>query len=212
MKIVIVGAGGHGKVVLDILRAANRYQVVGFLDANESLHGQSVLGSPVLGALNLLPKLRSQRVEGAIIAIGDNAARVACAQEAAQAGLKLINAIHPSAAVSTSARLGANIVIAAGACICVDSSIGDSCIINTSAVVDHECQIDPGAHLCPGVLLAGRVHIGELAMIGLGAKVIQCLQVGPRTIVGAGAVVLEDLPGNVTAVGIPAKIIRATGV
>jgi UDP-perosamine 4-acetyltransferase len=211
MQIVIVGAGGHGKVVLDIVRATGAYKVVGFVDADLTLAGKTVAGLPVLGPMNVLPRLRQQRVSHAIVAIGDNRTRLRYAQMLRGHGFELANAIHPSAVVAESASLGRNIVIAAQAAVCVDCQIGDSAIINTGAIVDHECQIGAGVHVCPGAKVAGRVQVGEAAFVGLGANIIQCLSVGEDAIVGAGAVVLKDVPAGGTVVGVPARLTSRRG-
>ena len=202
MDVVIIGAGGHGKVVLDILRAAGTDRPVGFLDADPALTGSAINGLPVLGQINLLPKLR-QKVRGAIVAIGDNRARARVADIVSGQGWELINAIHPRASVSATARLGKNIVVAAGAVVATDAEIADHVIINTSAVVEHECRIGRAAHICPAAALAGRVTVGEMAFVGLGSRVIQCLTIGAHSIIGAGAVVIEDVGECVTAVGVP---------
>jgi UDP-perosamine 4-acetyltransferase len=207
MDVLIIGAGGHGKVVLDILRAEGAANPVGFIDADSALAGTTVAGLEVLGGPNLLPKLRKKYAH-AIVAIGDNRARRSYAIAAQSAGFELINAIHPTASVSPSATIGRNVVIAAGAVVCTEAQIGDSVIINTSAVVDHECVIGAAAHICPGALLAGRVRIGEEAFVGLGAKIIQCLTVGEHATIGAGTVVIGDIPAHVTAVGVPARVVK----
>ncbi|CAN5654933.1 acetyltransferase [soil metagenome] len=208
MDVVIIGAGGHGKVVLDILRAASssKIRAVGFLDADPALLGTAVNGLPVLGPIHHISKLRQQKVSGAIVAIGDNRARFTYARYLLDEGLELISAIHPSAVVSSTARTGRNVVIAAGAIVCTDAQIGDSVILNTGCIVDHECEIGEAAHICPGVALAGRVRIGAGAFVGLGARVIQCRTVGEHATIGAGAVVIEDIPADVTAVGVPARV------
>lgn len=208
MEAIIVGAGGHGKVVLEILRAAGGVQVIGFIDANPSLVDTQVLDVPVLGHLNILPRLRQRKVHHAIVAIGDNAARQSYCQLLHQHGFELINAIHPSAVVSPSARIGKNVVVAAGAVVGTDSHLADGVIVNTAAVVDHECQVAEFAHLCPGSLLAGRVTIAAAAFIGMGAKVIQCLTVASGAVVGAGAVVIRDVPPAITVVGVPARQVQ----
>ena len=208
MDIVIVGAGGHGRVVLDIVRASAQHTPVGFIDADPTLVGTSIADVPVLGPVNLLPKLRRNDVGGAIIAIGDNRTRAGYAQLAREADLDLINAIHPSAVVSENAVIAQNVVIAAGAIIGTESQLADSVIINTSAVVDHECQIGPAVHICPGVLLAGRVTVEEGAFVGLGAMVLPCLRVGAHATIGAGAVVTKDVPAGATVVGVPARVIQ----
>ncbi|MGA2232718.1 MAG: acetyltransferase [Tepidisphaeraceae bacterium] len=209
MDVLIIGAGGHGKVVLDILRSAGLHRPVGFLDAAPGLNGTSVGGLPVLGQVNLLPKLKS-KARGAIVAVGDNRARASYCQLLRQEGYELVNALHPSATISAAARLGNNVVVAAGAVVGTDSELADAVIVNTSAIIDHECQIGLSAHICPAAALAGRVTVGELAFVGLGSRVIQCLSLGRQCVIGAGAVVIRDIPDFATAVGVPARIIKST--
>jgi sugar O-acyltransferase (sialic acid O-acetyltransferase NeuD family) len=208
MNVVIIGAGGHGRVVLDILRLSGRHELKGFIDADMSRAGSVVGGLSVLGGINMLDKLRRQDVRGAIVAIGDGRVRRSYAQVVVQHGLELISAIHPSAVVASDVQLGSNVVIAAGAVVGTESVIGDSVIINTGAVVDHECRIHEAVHICPGVLLAGRVEVEEGAFVGMGAKILPCRRIGAEATVGAGAVVLEDVPSGATVVGVPARIIR----
>jgi len=211
METLIIGAGGHGKVVLDILRAGGKYRPVGFIDADPKLTGTTVGGLPVFGAVHQLNKLKQQhRLKAAIIAIGDNRARCGYVKTVDDHGLPLINAVHPSASVSASAMLGRNVVIAAGAVVCTEVVLADLAIVNTCAVVDHESTIGYAAHVCPGANIAGRVRIGAHAFIGLGANVIQCLTIGDGATIGAGAVVLADVPQGATAVGVPARIIKAS--
>jgi len=212
MDIVIVGAGGHGKVVLDILQAQGQVRPVGFVDADTSIAGTRVGGLPVLGPINLLPRLRQQKIAGAIVAIGDNRTRMRYATILREHGFELINAIHPAACISPTATIGQNITIAARAVICTDAKIEDSVIINTAAVVDHECIVEQGSHICPGVNLGGRVRIGAGAFVGLGANIIQCLSVGQQAIIGAGATVIRDIPDHATAVGVPARVIKVDAV
>lgn len=204
MDTLIIGAGGHGTVVLDIIRAAGRHHVIGFIDADPALAGTAVGGLPVLGAANLLSRLRSKARAG-IVAIGDNRARMEYIRMVVEGGFELLNAVHPSAHVSSSAVLGRNVVVAAGATISTDARIGDGAIVNTGAIVDHECDIGPGAHVAPGAALAGKVRVGSGAFVGLGSRVIQCLSIGDFAVVGAGAVVLRDVPPHSTVVGVPAR-------
>jgi sugar O-acyltransferase (sialic acid O-acetyltransferase NeuD family) len=207
---LIIGAGGHGKVVLDILRSTNQYRPVGFVDADPRLIGTRVCGLPVFGAIHLLSRLVHQhKIAAAIIAIGDNRARASYAKALDELHIPLINAIHQSAVVSPAAKLGRNIVVAANAAICTEAVIGDFSIVNTGASVDHECELGSAVHICPGAQLAGRVRVENDAFIGLGASVIQCLKIGTGAIIGAGAVVLSDVPAYATAVGVPARVIKS---
>ena len=211
MDTLIIGAGGHGKVVLDILMAGGKHRPVGFVDADPKLAGTRVGGLQVFGGIHLLNKLKQQyKLKGAIIAIGDNRARCGYVKTVEEHGLELANAIHPTASVSASAILGRNVMIAAQAVICAEARIGDLAIINTAAVIDHECEIGPAAHICPGANLAGRVRVGCKAFVGIGANIIQCLTIGEGATIGAGAVVLRDIPPGATAVGVPARIIKTT--
>lgn len=208
MNCVIIGAGGHGRVVLDILRAGGEFTPAAMLDANASLHNTSINGVPVIGSVNLLPKLAAQRIRHAIVAIGDNRVRASYAQLVLQANLELVNAIHPSAIVSSTAKVGLNVVIAAGAIVSTDAHLADSAVVNTGAIVDHECRVGRAVHISPGVVLAGRVHVEEGAFIGIGARVIPCMRIGGHATVGAGAVVIEDVPPHATVVGVPARVVK----
>ena len=208
MQVAIVGAGGHGKVVLDILRAGRECEPVGFIDADTTLTGTRVGGLPVFGPVNTLPKLRQQKVRHAIVAIGNNRTRQRYAALLQEQGFELINAIHPTASVSSTATLRKNVVIAAHGVICTEARLGDCVILNTAAVVDHECDVADAVHVCPGAHLAGRVRVGEGAFIGLGANIIQCLTIGEHAVIGAGAVVTRDVPPYATAVGVPARVIK----
>jgi UDP-perosamine 4-acetyltransferase len=205
MQIVIIGAGGHGRVVLEIIRAAASHEPAGFVDADPALAGQIIGGLPVLGQANMLGKLRQRGVGGAIVAIGDNRARQRYLELVQEHELEVITAVHPSAVVSPSAVLAAGVVVCAMAVVGTEARVGEGTIINTAAVVDHECVIGRFAHIAPAAVLAGRVRVGERAFIGLGARVIPCLSIAEDATVGAGAVVTRDVPPGVTVVGVPAR-------
>ncbi|UCG15536.1 MAG: acetyltransferase [Phycisphaerales bacterium] len=211
MKCVIVGAGGHGRVVLDILLRMERYDVVGFVDSNTDIIGRRVDGQPVHGDLTAIPRLRDTLgVEGAVVAIGDNGARRNFADRVEQIGLTLVNAIHPSANLARNVTLGSNLVIAAGALVCAHCQIGDSAILNTGSIIDHESMVGTASHICPGARLAGRVTVESGAFVGIGATVIQNLRIGCEAVIGAGAVVIQDVAPMSTVVGVPAREIKRT--
>jgi sugar O-acyltransferase (sialic acid O-acetyltransferase NeuD family) len=209
MKCVIVGAGGHGRVVLDIMLRAGLHEVLGFVDSSAALAGRRVDGRQVFGGLEVLPELRARMdVEGAVVAIGDNGVRREIADKVESAGLTLVNAIHPSANLAHNVTLGRNIVIAAGALVCAHCHVGDSVVLNTGCIVDHESMIGPGSHICPGARLAGRVTVDSGAFVGIGATVIQNVRIGCDAVVGAGAVVIRDVAALSTVVGVPADEIK----
>ncbi len=210
---IIVGCGGHGRVVLDILLNAGKYDVIGFVDSNARTHGRRIDGVEVLGSPVDLPKIRETcGVSHCIVAIGDNGVRRSIADRLISQGFTLINAIHPSANLAHNVSLGTNTVIAAGALVCAHCQIGDSVILNTGCIIDHETLIGTATHVCPGARIAGRVTIESGAFVGIGATVIQSLRVGYESIIGAGAVVIHDVAPMSTVVGVPARPIKASSV
>lgn len=208
-RVLILGAGGHGRVVLDILTQAGRHRVVGFLDNNDAIHGRRVDGIPVLGPLEELPRFRDELdIDGAIIAIGDNGVRRGLAREVDRAGVALISAVHPSATLAQNVTVGRNVVIAAGVVACAHCQIGDSVILNTGCIVDHYTMVGEGTHICPGVRVAGRVKIEPGVFVGIGATVVPKVTLGCEAIIGAGAVVIQDVPPLATVVGVPARQVK----
>jgi acetyltransferase EpsM len=209
-KVIIWGAGGHALVVSDLLRCHGGFEIAGFLDdSNPGRQGEAFCGATILGGRELLPKLQERGITHAILAFGDNAARLQLADAVRQAGLTLIPAIvHPRATVAESVAIGAGSVVFAGAVVNAAVGIGENVIINTVASVDHECVIGDGAHLSPGVRLGGRVKVGRGGWMAIGAVAAPGVSIGEGSIVGAGAVVLEDIPAGVVAFGVPARVQR----
>jgi len=203
MDCVVYGAGGHGRVVHNILSEGGVYHPVAFLDSNPELAGTTLLGLPV--GDDLRRPLRDG-VRAAVVGVGGNTARPEIARRLVDAGYELINAIHPRAYLSSGIKhFGNGVVVCAGAQVCTGCTIGDSVILNTGCIVDHECTICSNVHICPGARLAGRVRIGKGAFIGLGTSVIQNVTVGEHAVVGAGAVVVRDVPPHTTVKGVPAR-------
>lgn len=193
----LIGAGGHAKVIADILVACGRPPVA-FLD-DAPAHSR-LRGITVIKGLEL-PEPGS----AVIVAIGDN-----CTRERLARRYSIFDvAIHPSAYVSRDAEIGPGTVVMAGVVINAGSRVGSHCIINTNATVDHDCLISDFAHVAPGATLGGHVRVGVGSMVGLGANVIHGREIGEHTIVGAGATVVRDLPSCVVAIGSPARVLRA---
>lgn len=208
-KIVIWGAGGHAAVVADLVRRINRFRIAGFIDdVHPDRKGENFCGARILGGRPQLAKLRRAGVKYLLVAFGDNAARLKQAVAAKELGFTLPIVISPSADVAAGTQIGPGTVIASGAVVTPGVRLGENVIINTSASVDHHCVIADGAHICPGVRLAGSVSVGRCTWIGIGATVIEGIKIGKGAIIGAGAVVVRDVPENVMAYGIPGRVIR----
>lgn len=208
-RVLILGAGGHGRVVLDILLQTPDCQVVGFLDNNEAVHGRRIDGIPVLGLIDDLPDIAAQhQINATIIAIGDNGTRRGLARWIDQTGVPMVSAIHPSATLAQGVTVGRNTVICAGVVACAHCQIGDSVILNTGCIIDHYTTVGEGTHICPGVRIGGRVRVEPGVFVGIGGTVVQKITLGCEAIIGAGAVVIEDIPALATAVGVPAQPIK----
>lgn len=203
-EIVVYGAGGHGKVVAEILAASKRV-VTGFIDDRLALTGSKIIGLPVFGVDDWLS---SHSGVGVALGIGDNRARERAVCLIQKRAHQLISAIHPAAIVSRSARLGAGVVIVAGAVLNAECELEDGVIVNSGAIVEHDVRIGRYAHLSPGSAIGGGAQIGALSHIGMGAMILPSKRVGDNCMIGAGAVVVEDIPDNQVAYGVPARIRR----
>lgn len=202
-ELIVFGAGGHGKVVVEAALLSG-WRVGCVLD-------DSPKRCEVLGVVVRRRDLSNRLVErGAcfIVAVGDNPSRARIFNQLIQKGLEPAVVTHPAAVVSAHARLGWGTFVGAGAAVMVGTRVGKDVIVNTAASVDHDCEIGDHVHIGPGVRLAGEVTIGAFAMLGTGAIVLPQIRVGQHCVVGAGAVVTRDLPEYSLALGVPARIVR----
>lgn len=199
--MILVGAGGHGKVVADIvLSSMPNVQIHAFFDDALSNVGK-ILGIPVLNMERFLEHQAWQ----CIVCIGNNQIRKKITESI---NIEYVTAIHKNAVISSFSKIYEGSVIMANAVVNADAIIGTHCIINTSAVVEHDCRISDFVHISPGAALAGNVMIGEGSHIGIGASIIPGVKIGRWAIIGAGTVVIRDVPDYAVVVGNPARIIR----
>lgn len=201
-KIVLVGAGGHCKVIISTIVDSGR-EIGDVYDDDPDKWGQTFCGRQIMGPISNIEDKDTLR---AIMGIGDNVTRSQIVQRFKR--IRWASAIHSRAYVHPSVRVGEGTVIFAGAVIQPDTVIGKHCIINTNASVDHDCAIGDYCHVAPGSCLAGGVLVGEGSFIGIGAVVSIGIAIGEWSMVGAGSAVLHNIPSRVTAVGAPARIIK----
>lgn len=206
-RLLIWGAGGHGKVAADTAIAMACYREIAFIDDDPAQHGMRVLGLPVLGGSGEFAGLLSDRDE-LFIAIGDNSLRADAWQRVRPLGPRLATLLHPLAAVSRFASVGKGTLIMPRVVINAGARIGINCIVNTGAIVEHDCTVQDYVHVSPAVSIGGGAQLEQASHIGMGAIVLPGVRIGCHSVVGAGCVVLQDLPAGVVAVGVPARIIR----
>jgi len=206
--VVVVGAGGHAKVCIELLRAAGE-EIAWCIGGDDAVG--DCLGVPVLGGDQHLSQLRGRGFERAFVAIGDNTARRRLGDELQALGYELVNAVSPSAVVSPSARLGVGVAVMAGVVINADAEIEDLAIVNTAATIDHDCRVGVAAHVAPQCGLAGNVEVGVCTFVGVGSSVIPGVHIGDHVMVGAGAVVISDVDDGATVVGVPARALDRQG-
>lgn len=204
IPLVIVGTGGHAKVIGEIAKLNRSFKFLGFIEDHKPLDQAC---KPVLGGMAFLEKLKKKN-KGlrVVIAIGDNAKRRKVAE---LVGSESVAIIHPQAIVCASATIAPGSVVMAGAVINPHVQIGRHCIVNTGAILDHDCVVEDFASVAPGSVLGGAVTIKCQSAVGMGSVVLHGVTVGAYTVVGAGAVVTKDVADQVVSYGVPAKVIRS---
>lgn len=207
--LLILGAGGHAKVLVEALLADGAL-IAGLLDADPARLGDNVLGVPVIGEDRTAEDFPCDavRLVNGIGSIGLPTLRRAIFEKFSVRGYGFATVIHPSAVVASDAELGEGAQIMAGAVLQPGCHIGSNAIINTRASVDHDCTVGDHTHIAPGVTISGGVTIGSGCHVGTGATVIQGVRIGDGSVVGAGAVVTKDVAAGVTVVGVPAKVVK----
>ncbi|HSE06677.1 MAG TPA: NeuD/PglB/VioB family sugar acetyltransferase [Methylomirabilota bacterium] len=204
-RLLILGAGGHGRAVADLARACG-FTVAGFTDRASVAGGP---GSPVLGTdAELAALIRAQRIDGGIVGVGNTAMarRAQLYDVLVAAGIRRPALVHPRAIASPSAEVGAGSVVFAGSVLGSEVRISVNAVLYSGVVVEHECAIEAHAYLSPGVVLSGQVMVGAGAFLGVGAVVLPGLRIGAGAVVAAGAVVTADVPAGRTVMGVPARV------
>ena len=198
-QMILYGAGGHAKTVLEMVRAIGAFNIAGILDDNKALKGNSVLGVQVLGGSEMLKPLMAQGFHLAANGVGgiiNIDVRIRLFELLANSGFAFPILRHPRATVEASARIADGVQIFANAYVGSEAILHERCMINTAAVVSHDCEIGAYSHIAPGALLAGHVHVGERALVGMGVTTIIGLKIGAGARIGNGAVLLADVPAR----------------
>ena len=208
--VVIVGAGGHGRGILEILRAValrtrEPLLVRGFLDDDPERTGEEVGGVPVLGTTSLLGELA--REHRFLVGLGDPDPRRLLAERIVGAGGAFADAIHPGAVLYGDVSVGPGVVVGAGVVVAASSELGPHVLVNLGATIGHDCRLGPYATVAPGVNMGGCVTMEEASFAGLGAVIVPGLRLGAGSKLGPGSVLLEDLGADRIAFGVPARVV-----
>ncbi len=206
LPILILGGGGHSKVLMSALLSTNRFKILGILDPQLS-PGQKSLGQVVLGddSLLLSPEYTKASVAIGVGFMNSPGPRQKLFEKIKELKRKIPNVLHAQALIDSCIDMEEGVQVFAGAVIQPDCKIASNVIINTGAIVEHDCHIGPHSHIAPGAVLGGGVTIGTGSLIGIGARVLPGIHIGSRVVVGAGAVVTKNIEDDLTVTGMPAK-------
>jgi sugar O-acyltransferase (sialic acid O-acetyltransferase NeuD family) len=203
-KLIIIGAGGHGKVVADIAIKMSDWRSVSFLDDNELI--DSSIGIKVIGKIEDAANYKHEA--DFFVAIGNNAKRAVLLEDMLEQGFSMVSLIHPNSIIATDVKIDVGTAIMAGVVVNSSTKIGKGCILNTQCNVDHDNVIEDFVHISPGVNLAGTVFVGKASWIGIGSTVSNNVKIISGCIIGAGALVIQDIMEPGTYVGVPVQKIN----
>ena len=206
-KVVVLGSGGHAKVVIEIIQAMGTFDLIG-VTTLDPLITDSFFGVPVLGNDSILPKLRKEGVETVAIGIGgytNNNIRKEVYLNAKNLGFNCVAVVHPTAIISPSAKIGEGSVIFPGAIIHTDSVIGNNVIVATGSTIDHDTKISDHVLVSAGVSVGANVQIGESSLLAIGSTVITGMKIGTHCLIAAGAVVVKNVLDGQKIYGVPGK-------
>ena len=205
-RLLIWGAGDQGTVTLDCALATKRYDRIDFLDIREKGH-REIAGYPIYREEDVELEEFLKAYDEVIVATGNNGLREKKQSMVSAMGIPVATLIHPTAVISPSARISPGCTVLANAIININADVGAGCIINNAAIVEHDCIVGDFVNMSPKAAMAGHTKIGRKTFLGIGCTLIDDIEVGEGVIVGAGAVVIRDVPDFVTVVGVPAKVI-----
>lgn len=210
-RIVVFGAAGHARVVIDVLEKTRLWDIVGVISGSQAAVTNQVFGCTVLGQDDDLPRIvREQEVHYGIIAVGDNFLRDRIRRKILSLcpDFQFATAVHPDSSIARGVAISEGSVIMAGAVVNSDARIGRFCIVNTNASLDHDSSLGDFSSLAPGAVLGGNVRVGAYSAVCIGAMVKQDIVIGEHSVVGAGAIVMQDVPGYSVCYGQPCRFVR----
>ena len=205
-QLLVIGAGGHARVVIDVARAAGFDPVAALAPSQVGL---TCNGVEVIGGDDLADAMFAKGLRQAVVAIGDNALRSRIGKRLSEIGFGLPSIVHPSAILSPTATFGDGTVVMPLAVVNAAATVGKMVIVNSSAVIEHDCRIGDGAHIAPGSRLGGCVSVGLQTLIGIGSVVRPEATIGDHAVVGAGSTVIGNIDNHQVATGCPARPWRA---
>jgi sugar O-acyltransferase (sialic acid O-acetyltransferase NeuD family) len=213
-NIVIIGGGNQAHYTIDIIEKENKYNIIGIIDSIHEI-GSDRFGYEILGRQeNIVEIIKKYQIQGGLVTIGDNWVRYIISNQILNLvpNFEFVNAIHPSVIIGNNVKLGIGITAMAGVIFNPKSIIGDFTFFATGAQIEHDCIISDFASISAGSVLGGYVKLGKFSALTLGVTVLDRLEIGENTVVGAGSLVIKSLPPNVLAYGNPTNIIRERAI